>query len=90
MADKPQGRWPSGISQGNGGAGDSLTKRERKILALWGDGKGDKQIADKLGVSLGTIQTHAKHIFLKLQVHTRGAALQKFWLNQQNKPTKRK
>jgi two-component system, NarL family, nitrate/nitrite response regulator NarL len=60
-------------------AAPSLTEREKEILALWSEGKSDKDVAAKLEVSVETIKSHAKHIFLKLQVHTRAEACHKLW-----------
>lgn len=65
-----------------GDAVNSLTEREKEVLALWSEGKSDKEVADKLGVSFETIKTHAKHIFLKLRVHNRVEACHKVWLSE--------
>ncbi|MCI0538224.1 MAG: helix-turn-helix transcriptional regulator [Verrucomicrobiales bacterium] len=76
-----------GMSGGHhGDAADSLTEREKEILALWTDGKSDKEVAVKLDVSVETIKSHAKHIFLKLQVHNRVEACRKLWRSERKGP----
>jgi DNA-binding CsgD family transcriptional regulator len=72
----------SGDAQNN--AAHSLTEREKEILALWSEGKSDKEIAAKWNVSVETIKSHAKHIFLKLHVHTRAEACHKLWESEHN------
>jgi DNA-binding NarL/FixJ family response regulator len=46
-----------------------LTKREKEILALIADGLGNKDIAEKLGKSVRTIETHRFNIMKKLKVN---------------------
>lgn len=45
-----------------------LTKREREILKLIGNGKTSKQIAKKLKISKYTVDTHRKNIHKKLDI----------------------
>jgi DNA-binding NarL/FixJ family response regulator len=45
-----------------------LTEREREILAYAASGRGNKDIADQLCVSLDTVKTHLHHIYRKLGV----------------------
>ncbi len=45
-----------------------LTKRERQILRLIADGAGNKEIAEQLGKSVRTIETHRFNIMKKLKV----------------------
>ena len=47
-----------------------LTERESEVLALIADGLSNKRIADKLKVSIRTIQTHRQKIMKKLDIHT--------------------
>ena len=54
-----------------------LTKREREILQLLVDGLTMAKIADQLGVSYHTIDTHIRNIYAKLHVRTRGGAVAK-------------
>jgi DNA-binding NarL/FixJ family response regulator len=55
----------------------SLTRRENEILELLGKGYGNKEIADKLFVSIHTVRTHIYHIYEKLHVRNRVEAVNK-------------
>lgn len=57
---------------------DQLTKREHEILTLLAKGLAYKQIAEKLGISFGTVQTHLHTIYGKLHVQSRTEAVVKF------------
>jgi two-component system response regulator DctR len=46
----------------------SLSAREREVLDLILAGKLNKVIADKLGISMRTVEVHRAHIFDKMQV----------------------
>lgn len=50
---------------------DALTPRERQVLQLIGDGRTNQEIAEKLGLSVHTVQTHRVHIMNKLGLHNR-------------------
>ena len=50
---------------------DSLTDRERQILKLIGEGCTNQEIAQKLCLSVNTVQTHRTHIMDKLNLHSR-------------------
>jgi DNA-binding NarL/FixJ family response regulator len=54
---------------------DALTSREREVLALIGRGKTNGEIAAELFVSEGTVKTHINHVFTKLQLRDRAAAV---------------
>ena len=54
---------------------DTLTSREREVLALIGRGKTNGEIAAELFVSEGTVKTHINHVFTKLQLRDRAAAV---------------
>jgi DNA-binding NarL/FixJ family response regulator len=54
-----------------------LTERELEILRLMVDGHSRPAIAEKLFLSPLTIGTHAKNIYSKLHVQSRGAAIAK-------------
>ena len=67
---------PTAIAGAGGAAGlDALTAREREVLALIGRGKTNGEIAAELFVSEGTIKTHINHVFTKLQLRDRAAAV---------------
>lgn len=46
-----------------------LTQREREVLQLVAEGKRSKEIADLLGISIKTAETHRAHIMDKLSIH---------------------
>ena len=54
---------------------DTLTGRELDVLALIGRGKTNSEIAAGLFVSEGTVKTHINHLFTKLQLRDRAAAV---------------
>jgi DNA-binding CsgD family transcriptional regulator len=54
---------------------ETLTPREREVLALVGDGMRNSEIAETLWVSPGTVRKHLENIYDKLGVHTRTAAV---------------
>jgi DNA-binding NarL/FixJ family response regulator len=54
-----------------------LSEREREILELLSRGFRYKEIADKLSLSVETIRTHIRNIYLKLQVSSRTDAINK-------------
>jgi len=51
-----------------------LTDREGEILRMVVEGKANKVIASRLGLSEGTIKSHLRNIYRKLQVQTRAEA----------------
>jgi len=63
---------------------DTLTDRERELLALLARGKHYKEIADHLGISTDTVRSHIRRIYRKLQVHSRTEATVKFLSRQQS------
>jgi DNA-binding NarL/FixJ family response regulator len=54
--------------------GDSVTPREREVLALLADGLTNRQIAQRLVVSEHTVHRHVANILRKLDVPSRAAA----------------
>lgn len=57
--------------------GPVVTEREVAILELLASGLGNKDIAKELMVSEATIKSHLSHIYTKLDVDTRAAAVAK-------------
>ena len=57
------------------GGGDALTSREREVLALVAAGTSNRAIARELFVSEATVKTHLVHIYSKLGVADRAAAV---------------
>lgn len=56
---------------------DHLTERERDILRLIGEGKSNKEIAEAMVYSVGTVKWYVNQIFSKLQVANRTQAVVK-------------
>jgi LuxR family transcriptional regulator, maltose regulon positive regulatory protein len=54
---------------------DPLTEREQEILALIGQGQSNRQIAEALYISVGTVKGHINHILSKLDAQNRTQAL---------------
>jgi ATP/maltotriose-dependent transcriptional regulator MalT len=52
-----------------------LSPREMEILRLVVDGLSNRQIADRLIISLGTVKAHVHNIFEKLHAQTRTQAV---------------
>jgi DNA-binding NarL/FixJ family response regulator len=57
------------------GPAAALTSREREVLALIGRGCTNDEIAGQLVVSPLTVKTHVNHIFSKLDLRNRAAAI---------------
>ena len=51
-------------------AGDRLTAREREIVQLIAEGRASKQVADVLGISVKTVDTHRANLMRKLSIHS--------------------
>ncbi|MDB5893408.1 MAG: DNA-binding response regulator, partial [Rhodoferax sp.] len=58
----PPGRTPRG-----------LTLRESDVLALLAQGWSNKEIAERLGASIRTVETHRLHLRRKLHIEGRAA-----------------
>jgi DNA-binding NarL/FixJ family response regulator len=56
----------------------NLSRREREVLELLSQGCSNKEIAEKLFVSVETVIWHLKHIYSKLHVRSRTQAALKF------------
>jgi len=56
-----------------------LAPREAEVLALVAKGYINKEIADRLGISLETVRSYLKNIYEKLQVRSRTEAAMKFF-----------
>jgi DNA-binding CsgD family transcriptional regulator len=49
---------------------NTITRREREVLALIAQGKTSKQIAQQLNLSVYTVNNHRKHICKKADLHS--------------------
>jgi len=64
-------------------AAETLSPRQREILELVANGYANKEIADKLSLSLGTVTWYLNEIYKKLHVQSRVQAVNKL---RQSKP----
>lgn len=72
------------LRRGRGRSGDDvvlerLTPRETEILKALANGRTVTEIADRLGISALTVQTHLKSILAKLGVHSKIQAVTLAW-----------
>lgn len=58
-----------------------LSPRENEVLALLAEGMSYKMVADKLGVSYTTINTHTKRMYEKLHIASLGEAIAYYYKN---------
>jgi DNA-binding NarL/FixJ family response regulator len=58
-----------------------LSPKENEVLACLADGLSYKMVADKLGVSYATINTHTKRIYEKLHISSLGQAIAYYYKN---------
>jgi DNA-binding NarL/FixJ family response regulator len=76
VANRPAGS--NGREAGSIGKGSQLAKltpRERDVVRLVAQGKGNMEIGAHLGIGEGTVKTHLRHIFRKLGVPDRTSAV---------------
>lgn len=57
---------------------NNLTPRETEVLQFVMHGLANKEIADRMGVSVAAVKFHLQHIYEKLHVHSRTEAALKF------------
>jgi two-component system response regulator DctR len=56
------------VALGRQRALDDLTDREREVMGLVVEGQPNKRIADRLGISVRTVEVHRARVFDKMQV----------------------
>ena len=56
---------------------ESLSQREREVLDFLPGNLSADEIADRLFVSVHTVRSHIKHIYSKLDAHSRLEAVEK-------------
>jgi NarL family two-component system response regulator LiaR len=54
-----------------------ISKREYEVLGLMSEGLSNREIAEKLFVSLSTVKTHSSNLFAKLDARRRTQAVQR-------------
>jgi DNA-binding CsgD family transcriptional regulator len=59
-----------------------LSDRQRSVLALLVDGLGNREIAVRLGCSIGTIENHVTKLLKRATVDNRAALTARFWKTQ--------
>ena len=52
-----------------------LTEREREVLRLLARGTSNREIAEALCITEGTVKQHVTHIYRKVKIKTRAAAV---------------
>jgi len=67
-------RLGSALRQPHRRPSEPLTDRETEILQMVCQGKGNRMIAQRLGLSEGTIKSHLRNLYRKLKVQTRAEA----------------
>ncbi|SDU47199.1 response regulator [Desulfobacula phenolica] len=61
-----KGKMPNGIS--NHSKFNKISKKEREVLQLVAEGQRNRAIAEKLGLSIKTVETHRRNIMKKLGI----------------------
>jgi DNA-binding NarL/FixJ family response regulator len=51
--------------------GVRMTRREREVIELIGDGMSNKEIAQRLHIATDTVKSHVRNVMEKLALHTR-------------------
>jgi two-component system, NarL family, response regulator len=54
---------------------ESLTEREREVLALVAEGRSNREIGSEIHIEESTVKTHLKSIFAKLHAESRTEAV---------------
>ncbi|HYF58893.1 MAG TPA: LuxR C-terminal-related transcriptional regulator [Burkholderiaceae bacterium] len=70
-----RGLGPAGRSAAPRPGPGGLTRREREVVGWVGAGKTNRDIAAILGTSPRTVEKHLEHVYVKLGVETRTAAV---------------
>lgn len=69
LADYMRAGEPSAPSVGESSSIDRLTPRQREVLQLIVEGRTVKQVAQTLGISAKTVETHRAQIMERLAIH---------------------
>ena len=57
----------------------TLTPRQSEVLGFLGRGYGNKTIAERIGVTEGTVEEHVTSLFHKIRVDSRAALVARYW-----------
>ncbi|OEJ27998.1 hypothetical protein AR457_29535 [Streptomyces agglomeratus] len=72
---------PGSLAAAAGGnALDRLSRAERRVVALAAHGRTNKEIAEKLNVTVSTVEQHLTKVFRKLGIRTRRELPEKYFL----------
>lgn len=71
---------------GRTSAGHGLTPRELEVLQFVAQGRQSKEIAELLAIAQPTVHNHLRHIYEKLHVTSRTAAIARFFLSPPQNP----
>jgi len=56
----------------------ALSPREEQVWHLWAQGKTNREIAQALQISIGTVKTYLRRLYAKLGVASRAEAARRF------------
>lgn len=76
-AERLLAAFPAAARRGLAPEPSLVSAREREVLALLAEGSSNKEIADALFISEGTVKTHVHHLAEKLEAKSRGAIVQR-------------
>ena len=62
---------------------ETLSERELEVLGYMSKGYSEKEIADKMHISVNTIKTHRKHVYQKLHIRSRAEILLRYGTGRQ-------
>lgn len=77
FAERLLAAFPAAMKKGSALEPSLVSAREREVLALLAEGSSNKEIADALFISEGTVKTHVHHLAEKLEAKSRGAIVQR-------------
>lgn len=58
------------LAEESPGTGGPLTEREREIVQLLAEGRSNKEVASRLGISVKTVETHRASVMRKLNLNS--------------------
>jgi DNA-binding NarL/FixJ family response regulator len=59
------------LASGTSPSNEAYTPRQREVLALLAEGRGSKDIADLLGLSLDSVRNHVQHLLVRFDAHSK-------------------